>query len=83
MKKLIDLIDSGWDVKFENQVKRIDGDFVIRTCWEAEFADKRYDCKWEGYKTAKGCVNNFINTAIGITEKFEKEKKNEENTIAQ
>jgi hypothetical protein len=27
----------------QNQVKRIDGDFVIRTCWEAQFADKRYE----------------------------------------
>ena len=80
MKKLIDLIDSGWDVKFWNQVKRMDGDFVIRTCWEARFKEERYECEWKGFKTSRGCINNFINTAIGLTEKL---KKDEKNTVAQ
>jgi hypothetical protein len=78
-KKLIDLINNGWDVKFWNQVKRMDGDFVIRVCWEARYGEERYECEWKGYKTARACINNFINTAIGITEKL---KKNEKNTVA-
>ena len=63
MKKLIDLINSGWDVNFQNQVKRIDSDFVIRTCWKAEYENERYESQWAGFKDAKLCVKDFIKIA--------------------
>ena len=63
MKKLIDLINSGWDVNFQNQVKRIDSDFVIRTCWKAEYENERYECAWAGFDDAKLCIEDFIKYA--------------------
>jgi hypothetical protein len=62
-KKLIDLINNGWDVKFSNQIKRMDGEFVIRTCWKAEYKDERYDCAWAGFDDAKPCIEDFIKIA--------------------
>jgi len=61
--KIVELINNGWDVKFSNQVKRIDGDFVIKTCWEAKYDDERYESKWAGFKDAKLCVKDFIKNA--------------------
>jgi hypothetical protein len=61
--KIAELINNGWDVKFSNQIKRIDGEFVIRTCWKAEYAEVKYESEWAGFKDAKPCVKDFIKNA--------------------
>ena len=61
MKKLIDLINSGWDVNFQNQVKRIDSDFVIRTCWKAEYENERYECAWQDLMTQNYVLKILLN----------------------
>jgi hypothetical protein len=72
--KIAELINYGWDVKFSNQVKRIDGEFVIRTCWKAEYDNERYESKWAGFKDAKPCVKDFIKIVEIIMKNKEKIK---------
>jgi hypothetical protein len=75
-KKIAELINNGWNVKFSNQVKRIDSEFVIRTCWKAEYGDERYESQWSGFKDAKLCVKDFIKIAE-ITMKIKIKSKTE------
>jgi len=60
-QRLQQLIDWGLNVTFENQVKRIDGEFVVRVVWKAAYNDlKLPECRWDGWATARGAMTDFL-----------------------
>ncbi len=72
MEKLIKLLDKCDSVLFKNQPKRIDGEFVLRLVWHAEFKGKLYESEWNGFEDINDCVSDFISNM---------EKVIQENTI--
>jgi hypothetical protein len=71
-KKVAELINKGWEVKFWNQPKRIDGDWDIKTCWKAKYMNTDYECEWLGFDDAESCIRDFINKAEEITANIRK-----------
>ena len=61
MNKVIELIDNGWDIKIYNHPKRIDGEFVVKVCWEAKTGSEEKESVWGGFDTAKDAINDLIN----------------------
>jgi hypothetical protein len=54
-----------WNISLKSEVKRMDGDWELRYTWRADPMNKQDDfeeCKWEGFKTSKGCISNMIKT---------------------
>lgn len=51
-------------LKIWNQPKRMDTrngrDWVVRVVYEATIGDKKIECDWEGFATAKGAVQDLI-----------------------
>lgn len=66
LSQLITIIEAGYDIEIKSVPKRmdIDGvrDWCVRFTWEASTSERRYDCEWEGFKTAEECVEDLIKT---------------------
>lgn len=62
MKRLINLLDAGWNIQFINQPKRIDGDFIIRLIWKAENGIYNLESEWEGFDLSEECLNDCLET---------------------
>jgi len=61
---LIKLLEIGWSVHFEWHAKRMDGNFDARAVWRAEIKGNKFENDdWEGFKTQKECVEDFVNFA--------------------
>jgi len=65
--KLIELINSGWDVSFLNHRIRLDRKWNINIRWEAQYKEKKYSCDWKGFDTAELCMADFLSSAEKIT----------------
>jgi len=51
---LVEIIELGVSVRLYTHMKRIDGEYVFPYLWEAEWRDKKAECKWEGCKCCTG-----------------------------
>ncbi len=64
MKTLAELIDLGWKVTFDPHPKRMEVNGIrqwkIRMIWEAGYNSKSHSCLWDGFDTAKECIDDFI-----------------------
>lgn len=60
MEQLLKLINSGWSISIYNQPKRIDGKWVIRICWKANFDQNLHESEWEGFENAEQCIADVI-----------------------
>ena len=74
MNKLVNLIDKGWNITIENQIKRMDvgngREFVARVCWEAKICDYVIRSRRKGFEMAIDCINDCV---LKLT-KYEKSK---------
>jgi hypothetical protein len=71
MNDLYELMEV-FNISIKCVLKRIDEDFDMRYIWRAEFfgnSDDWYECKWEGFKTSKGCISNMIKTLKKVKNK--------------
>lgn len=70
---LAKLIDSGWDIKFTNDIRHFDEDrkgrdFYCRVTWKARrekqnsYGDEWIirESRWQGFKTAKEALNDLL-----------------------
>jgi hypothetical protein len=64
MKKLIALIDNGWNIKLYSHIKRTEvkgvRDFYWRFCWEAKRGKRVKESKWEGFSTPTKAVVDLL-----------------------
>lgn len=60
---LEEILEAGWRVEFNCVGKRMEivgvGDFYVRHVWKADRGDKKLECGWEGFKTAKECLRDL------------------------
>jgi len=62
-QKITSVFDSGYHIRFENVVKRMDGDWHQRIIWtHVQNPSSGYvdSCEWEGFETIEECVDDCL-----------------------
>ena len=74
MKELLKLLEQGYDIELRLVSKRLDvgegRDWYERFVWKVVDGDGAVrECAWEGFGTAKECIESLIDNLSNVTKK--------------
>ena len=65
MNELVSILDNGWCFALTNDVRRVDGESVVRVNWRLwKEGDCESESDWPGFVSSEECLNNMIESYV-------------------